>query len=446
MTEKDRKTYKKMYEDTICSPYISYIERIKTLKAIKTAIQGNIELVSEALSSDLNKHKNEAYFSEIGLVLKELSLTISQLKKWMKPKRAKTPILLFGGSSKLIPQAMGIALIISPWNYPFYLSLMPIISAIAAGNRVILKPSESSPETSYLLTNLFNNTVDSRYIYVMSSDVDSTKEMLMNKFDIVFFTGSQRVGSLVRQQLCSTNTAIILELGGKCPVIIDQNLNIDQSVEKVFNSKVINAGQTCVAPDYVAIHKDKIDIFIDKFNKLSSEFEKHIDEYPKIINKKHFDRLLNLAKNTELTVKDTKILPKAIKTTFNSELMVDEIFGPLLPVVSYSEISEVLDFIKSNGEPLATYVFTKSKNFENVIVERVHTGAVVTNEIMLQLANYNLPFGGVGSSGWGRSHGYQGFLAFSNVVSCYSRWGFGTKLNTHPYTDKKINLIKKFLK
>ncbi|WP_051630102.1 aldehyde dehydrogenase family protein [Mycoplasma simbae] len=443
----DLQVYNDQYKDLHENPYISYTDRIKILKKIRILIMENINKIYEALKLDLNKHENESYFSEVALVLKEVNLFIKKLKGWMKGKRVSTPLTLSWGKSSIIPQARGLCLIISPWNYPFYLTFMPIISSIAAGNRSIVKTSEYSVNTTKLLKKLINQELNSQHIYVMNEDVDSIKSMLKNRFDFVYFTGSEKTGTAISQQISHFHTPSVLEMGGKCPVIIHPDADFNYAVDKIFDAKCVNAGQTCIAPDYVLIPKGKSNIFIEKFNKKSELIESNLNEYPKIITELHFQRLTSLAPlGSHIIDNEHKIIPVSFESDWTKKEMQTEIFGPLLPVIEYDNINEVYKTIFAKNEPLATYIFTKSKQNINHAFKSLRTGSIVVNDLLVSLLNDKLPFGGVGSSGNGRAHGYQGFLTFSNLVSSYVRKSFSTSLSAHPYTDSKLKWIKRLLK
>ncbi|MCT4469500.1 aldehyde dehydrogenase family protein [Mycoplasma sp. HS2188] len=449
MTDIKSKKYSFLVQKCIEEPFVTYKQRIELLKKLLKIVRENEEQISKSLYLDLNKHTNESYFSEIGLVIREIRKTIKNLKKWMKPKRVKTPFLLFSGHSKIIQQARGLCLIISPWNYPFYLTMMPLISAIAAGNRVIIKTSELSENTTKLLNELLNNHFDKNFVYVMDSSIEGIIEMLKNRFDFIFFTGSERAGTLVSQQAAKFHTPITLELGGKCPVIIADDIDLEYCATKIMSAKLINSGQTCVAPDYVVIEKGKADKFVDYCNKYVETHLSDLREFPKIISPLHYHRILNLLPdnvNIEHFEDMQKIYPKAFVSKWDSKAMQQEIFGPLLPVIEYDYFNEVVNKISLRSQPLSTYLFTKDSKKMDFISKNIKTGSLVINDLMIQLVSENLPFGGVGSSGNGRTHGYAGFLNFSNPVSFYRRKNFSTKLSEHPYTQSKLSIIKKILK
>ncbi|MBU4689498.1 aldehyde dehydrogenase family protein [Mycoplasma zalophidermidis] len=447
MKQEDLLKYESQRDDVLKTPFISYEERVSILKKIKSIIKENINNINFSLKKDLNKHENEVYFSEIGLILNEIRFVLKNLKKWMKPKKVKTPLALFSGASKIIQQALGHCLIISPWNYPFYLTFMPLISAIAAGNRVIIKTSELSKHSSSLIMKIINEDLKTDKVYVMSSDVNDVKEMLKNKFDFVFFTGSERVGKLITEQVSRFHTPITLELGGKCPVILDDSADLRNAANKIMTAKFINSGQTCVAPDYIVVPKNKGTKFIEYCQDYINAKLDKLENYPKIISEEHHKRIMGLIPNdVNVQYTDTQILPKAFISDWNNKIMKQEVFGPLLPVIEYQDFSEIVRKISEKSEPLATYVFTKEKKFVDEVFKNIRTGALVINDLMVQLANHYLPFGGVGASGHGRSRGYAGFLEFSNSVSYYRRTWFSTELSEHPYSELKLKILKKIIK
>lgn len=428
-------------------PFVSYNERIFVLKKLYQLIKKNEKEIIDVLFQDLGKHHYEAYFSEIGLVLHEIKHVIKNLKKWMKPKKVRTPFTLFGGKSFLIPQAYGQCLIISPWNYPFYLTLMPLISSIAAGNRNIVKTSEFTLATSSLLSNLINDQLQSDMAYVMDHNVESIIQILENKFDFVFFTGSEKTGTKIAQSIAKYHTPSVLELGGKCPVIIDNSVVLGKIVSRIMSAKLLNAGQTCIAPDYVCVPKGQGSKFKELCQKYIEITLPNLDDFPKIITYNHYQRIKNyIAAHKSDIENECKIYPQVIDATWSDQVMQDEIFGPVLPIIEYENIDELIDVINSKNQPLATYLFTKNNDLINKISQKIKTGGLVVNDLLVQLVSNNLPFGGVGSSGNGRSHGFEGFKQFSNIISCYHRKRFALSLTEHPYTDFKEKIFRKIFK
>ncbi|WP_027334551.1 aldehyde dehydrogenase family protein [Mycoplasmopsis felifaucium] len=448
---KNIEAYKLQNESVLETLYMPKNLRKLLLKKLYKLILDNKHKIMDALFLDLNKSENEAYFTEIGTVLKSIKFTLKHINKWTKAKRVKTPITLFSGVSKIFHEPLGQVLIISPWNYPFYLSIAPLISAIAAGNRVIIKPSEYSFNTSQILQELMNNNFDPEYIFVSDSSLSTVQELLEHKFDLIFFTGSENVGTKICQEAAKFHTPVVLELGGKCPTIICDDFDLAKASEKIIYGKLLNAGQTCVAPDYVCVPKGKgtkfIEIAYEMVHKYLGRVPVSNQHFPKIITKNHFERLEEyLPKNEKIKSKNYKISPYIYLTNFNDEVMKSEIFGPILPVIEYDNYDEITNFIQSTGKPLATYLFTRNKKNINFFQYKISSGSLVIGVTINQLSSDYLPFGGVGSSGNGRYHGFTGFQTFSNIKSIYKKGIFNINLHHHPYTDKKLKWLEKILK
>ncbi|ADV35005.1 aldehyde dehydrogenase family protein [Mycoplasmopsis fermentans] len=446
-----KNVYQLQREKILKNAFIDKKLRKENIEKLYSIIVQNESKIKEALSLDLNKSSLESYFSEIGLVLKEIKFNIKNLNKWTKPFHVSTPSHLALGKSEIQYEPLGQVLIISPWNYPFYLSLMPLVSALAAGNRVIIKPSEFSVHTSQLLQELINNNFDPQYAFVADSSLEVAQELLDYKFDLIHFTGSTTVGKIIAKKASETLTPITLELGGKCHCVVDKSQDIIYSAQKIMAGKLLNAGQTCIAPDYVLIDKNRINAFkaacyVYLENVLQNE-EYIKGNYPKIINQKHFERLKKyLPKDHKINEKTLQIMPYIFETSWNDLIMQEEIFGPLLPIIPYDNLDDLLVKFKSLPKPLAAYLFTKDKKIIKLFKEQVTSGALVINDTIMHIANSNLPFGGVGDSGYGRSHGFEGFKAMSNPKAIYQRKGFNFKLNEHPYSKKKEFWIKKIIK
>ncbi|AXE60802.1 aldehyde dehydrogenase family protein [[Mycoplasma] phocae] len=415
--------------------------RIQMLKKLKTIIKENEEAFFLALKKDLNKHKNETYLSELAITYEELNLAIKKTNKWAKAKRIKSPFYLIGSSSKTIFRPRGHVLIISPWNFPIYLTLSPLISAISAGNRIMIKSSEHTKHTSELLIKLLNENFDANLIYCADTSLESAKWLLDQKFDLIFFTGSTTVGRIVYEKAAKHLTPVVLELGGKCPVIVDESSNLKLMVDNIFNAKILNLGQTCIAPDYLVVKKTQINDIINLFKGKMQEFKNH-SEMAKIINESHINRLRDLSDNT---FSEHEIIFKEVN--FDDKSMSQEIFGPFLPFISYETEEDLKKILIEMESPLAIYVFSKNKKFIDNIFSYAKSGSFVVNDSVGYVANYNLPFGGVGNSGIGRSHGYAGFKCFSYEQGYFKRnFLHNLKLQSHPYTDKKLNLIRKLMK
>lgn len=430
--------------------------RIEQLKKLKQIILNNEEYLMTALKRDLNKSFFESFKTEIGFTIKELSYFIKNLKKWSKPQKVKTSIINFYGKSYVYHEPYGVSLIISPWNYPFQLTVSPIIGSIAAGNCTAIKVSEHSPNTSEALANILNKNFNENYLHVFQGESNVAKDLLNEKFDYIFFTGSTSVGQKVMQAAAKNITPITLELGGKSPCIIDENIDLDVAVRRIAWGKFINAGQTCIAPDYLFINKNIKEEFIEKFIKTIEKFygnnPKISQYYPSIITENHFKRLIELMKNQNIIyggkydLESKYIQPTILESPdSDSKVMQEEIFGPLLPVYEYENIDSVIKFIKNRPKPLALYFFSKNKELQNKITCEISYGGGSINDTVMHIANLNLPFGGVGDSGIGHYHGKYSYETFSNKKSLLKKtfWP-DLKLRYPPY--KSLWLLKKIFK
>lgn len=430
--------------------YISVEKRKKILSKLYKLLKQNESNINQALKLDLNKHPNEVYFSELGIILSDIKYTIKHLNSWTKPQRVHTPLTLFTGKSKIIYEPLGLSLIISPWNYPFNLTFIPLIASIAAGNRAIIKPSEYSIHSSKLITEIINKSFSPEYLYVENTSVENTIELLNNRFDIVFFTGSEKVGTLIAQQVSKFHTPLILELGGKCPVIVDKYYDLKDAAKKIIFGKLINAGQTCVAPDYVCVHEYQINEFIKLCQKEAENVlgrnPLNNDQYPKIINEKQFNRLLKISPNTLLyNPNSQKIAPYIYKATWDDKAMQEEIFGPFLPVIPYHDFKDAVNIVASRNEPLASYLFSKEKKNIEYMNQQLQAGSLIVNDVLSQMISRYLPFGGSGASGNGKYHGFEGFKTFSNAKAFYKRGRYRSSLADYPYTEEKLQSLKKLL-
>lgn len=431
---------------------LSYEFRIKQLHTLKNAIKTHENDILEALNKDLGKSNLEAYMTEIGMLYDELNFAIKNLKKWMKPTAVKGTFSAFPSRGKIYHEPLGVVLVTSPWNYPIQLALTPVIPAIAGGNCVAIKPSRYTPNCSALLTKMISSCFDSSYIKVFEGDSKTNTLLLEQHFDHIFFTGSPRIGRIVMEAASKNLTPVTLELGGKNPCIIDKNINIQVSTDRIAWGKYLNAGQTCVAPDYLLIHNDIKDEFIESFKNsiktIYSENPLNNENYPKIINERHFKRLTDLLNNEKILfggksdINKLKIEPTVVEiTSRDCPLMQDEIFGPIMPVIYYSNIDEVISFIKQHQKSLALYVFTKDKNLENKVISSISYGGGCINDVIMHVSNPNAPFGGVGTSGMGAYHGKKGFTTLTHDKYVLKRpFAFD---NTAFRYKASLNLIKK---
>jgi len=437
---------------------LSYEFRKHALTKLYEAIQKHEEAIKAALFIDLNKASGEAYLSEIGVTLKEIRYLLKHLKKLMKRRKRKTEITNFPAKSFISPHPYGVTLIMSPWNYPIYLTLGPLAGALAAGNTVIIKPSNYSPKTSDAIETLINDTFTDKYVAVVKGGREENQDLLKQKFDYIFFTGSTNVGKVVMSEAAKNLTPVSLELGGKSPTIVTSDADINLAAKRIAFGKLINVGQTCVAPDYVLIDKEVEDEFIEKLKVYIKEFVSEdpvsSPDYGKIINKKHFERLLGLinkdkivfgGNNNEETLKIAPTILKGVKV--EDAVMQEEIFGPILPIIPYENLDEAISIIKSKPHPLALYLFTKSKSTQTKILDNCQFGGGCINDTIMQVASDYLPFGGVGDSGMGAYHGKASFDTFSHYRSIIKKSNLiDLPIRYLPIDQKKENLIKKVLK
>lgn len=431
--------------------------RIRALKTLETMIAENEEKIYQALYDDLSKSKTEAYTTEIGLVLEEIDYFIKNLPKLAKRKRVRTPLLAFPARSYIYKEPYGLSLIISPWNYPFQLSLMPLIGSMASGNCAILKTSEKAPKTAYLIRDLVGAYFDPSYISTVEGGKEANQAVLEEKFDYIFFTGSVKVGKIVMEKASKNLTPISLELGGKSPCIVTKNTDLDLAAKRSVWGKLINAGQTCIAPDYFLVEEGLTDEFIERSIRYIEEFYGRDPisnpTYPKIISKEDFEKKLALTKEGDLAYGGTydretrKIAPTIlINPREDSDLMEEEIFGPIMPIKTYKTFDEALAYIKTKGKPLALYMFSDSKEEVDRLTEEISFGGGCINDTLMHFSNHLLPFGGVGPSGMGRYHGSYSFDTFSHSKAVMAKASFlDPELRYHPYSEKKHWLIKKLL-
>lgn len=398
--------------------------RISQLKLLKKAVLTHQSSIEEALWSDLHKSPEEAYLTEINIVLSEIENHLKHLKKWAKPKRVSTPLILFPSVSKVLYEPLGVSLIIAPWNYPFQLLINPLIGSISSGCCSILKPSPAAPAVALAVEEMIKAFFEPDYLTVVQGGKETNNFLLAQPFDVIFFTGSSRVGKIVMQAASAHLSRLILELGGKSPCVVDAGANIKVAAKRIAWGKLINAGQTCIAPDYLLVQESIKEELLNEIESVIKEmYGTEIEEsrfYPRIIDNAAFDRLLELLKvgsirfGGKFNRKDRFIEPTIIEDIkSNDPIMQQEIFGPILPVITYDAIEEAYAYINENDKPLALYYFgNKSKGKE--VLSKTTSGGACINDTIMHIANHNLPFGGVGNSGTGKYHGKESFLAFSN--------------------------------
>ena len=432
-------------------------ERKESLLRLQKAILAREKEIAEALHADLRKSPFESYMSETGMVLDELRYIAKHLEKWAKPKRVPTPLSQFPSRSFICKEPYGVTLVMSPWNYPFLLSLDPLIGSIAAGNCVILKPSAYAPHTSHLLADLISSDFSPAHVAVVEGGREENSSLLEQRFDFIFFTGSVSVGKLVMEKAAQNLTPVVLELGGKSPCIIDETANLPMAARRLVFGKLLNAGQTCVAPDYVLVKRERKE---DLISLLKSNIQDALGqnpgknpEFPKIINQKHFQRLCAILEGeTILLGGETDeaaltIAPTVTEASAESPSMQEEIFGPILPILTYDKPDDAIRFIREREKPLALYLFTESKAFEKRILQEVSFGGGCINDTIIHLATHHMPFGGVGHSGMGSYHGKKSFDAFTHEKSIVKKSSsVDLPVRYHPYTEKKLKMLKKFLK
>ncbi len=436
-------------------------ERKIKLRKLKNWVEFNTNKIITALYNDFKKPEVEVLLSEIQPVTAAARHAIKNINRWAKPRKVSTPLALFGTSSNIHVEPKGVCLIIAPWNYPFNLMLIPLIEAIAAGNTAILKPSEITPYTAQLIDDMITELFSEDEVKVVQGEVTTSQQLLELPFNHIFFTGSPAVGKIVMKAAAKNLTSVTLELGGKSPVIIDETAHLKDAAEKLVWGKFMNCGQTCIAPDYVYVHSSI-------YNTFESELKKSIDkeyykdgkvnkkDYARIVNVGHYKRVSSLLEDVvnvggkiafggTAEAAENLIEPTIVTDLPNSSrVMQEEIFGPILPLIKYENIEEVINQITQKPKPLALYLFSKSKSKINKIIKEVSAGGVCINETVLHFSNHNLPFGGVNNSGIGKSHGYHGFIAFSNEKSVLKqRIGLtAIKYFYPPYTDLKVRLTR----
>jgi len=430
--------------------------RLQKLKILKQAIIEYEQAIFQAVKADLHKPDEETFATETVLILKEIDYAIKHLKAWSKPKKAKIPVQLLPASARIHPEPLGVVLIIGPWNYPIQLILSPLVGAIAAGDCAILKPSEIAPHTSHLLYEMIKKYFEKAYITVVEGGVETSQQLLAEKFDHIFFTGGTVVGKIVMEAAAKHLTPVTLELGGKSPCIVDTQINVEYTARRITWGKFTNAGQTCVAPDYLLVNKRIKENLLDAIQKCIQEFYSDnpakSPDYGRIINQKHFERLVNFLKDGKILIGgETNPLERYIAPTvidnvsLTDPVMQEEIFGPILPVVEYTEITEAIALINSRPKPLALYVFSDHKNLQQQVCRETSSGGVGINNTLMHLSVSSLPFGGVGDSGMGSYHGKAGFDTFSHHKSILHKpFLLDFKLLYPPY-EGKLPWLKRLL-
>ena len=430
--------------------------RLCALDRLQEGIRKYEPELTEALRNDLGKSAFESYASEIGLILREIKSAKKHLAGWSKEKKCPTPLFMAGSKSFVHPEPYGVVLIIAPWNYPVQLTLSPLIGAIAAGNCAIVKPSPDAPCTSDVLTRLIDECFESEYIAVTATDAHTTEMLLQERFDYIFYTGGVRFGKSVMEAAARHLTPVTLELGGKSPCIVDDDADLPVADRRIVWGKLLNCGQTCVAPDYLMVHstiKDRlIDAIRQEIARQYGEDPRLSPDYPRIVNRRHIDRLLPLLKDGDIVCGGTAdpderyIAPTLIENVRpGSPLLTDEIFGPILPVIPFDDIDDCVEYINPHEKPLALYYFTQSKKRARYMIQHTSSGGVCINDTISHVVNSDLPFGGIGNSGIGQYHGRYSFETFSHpksVVKTTTAFNIGLKFA--PYAQK-LRTLKKWL-
>ena len=433
--------------------------RIEKLKKLRDVLKSEEEKIFEALKKDLMKSSFESYVTEVAMVYDEINMHIKNIKKWSKKRRVKTPLVQFPAKSFIQLEPYGVVLIIGPFNYPFMLTMDPLIGAIAAGNTVVIKPSESAPETSKILKEILEKVFDEKYVLHVNPErgKEVVEELLKEKFDYIFFTGSATVGKIVMKAASQYLTPVTLELGGKSPCIIDKDCKLELAARRIVWGKLLNSGQTCVAPDYLYVHKDIEEEFIKKLEEeIKNQFGDNpleSKDYSKMVNEREFNRVLSYIDKEKLVFggnynrKTFQIEPTILKNvTWNDLVMEREIFGPIFPILPFENLDEVIRLVNSKDKPLAIYYFSEDKNKIEKVLNSTSSGGVTINDTLVHVSSSYLPFGGVGNSGMGEYHGKYSFDLFSNKKGVMNRKTFlDLKIRYAPFQNK-LTIVKKIMK
>ena len=428
--------------------------RIETLKKLKLILKENEDKLYTAIYDDFKKSKFETYLTELSLLYNELNDAIRNLKKWSKQKRVRTNLANFPAKSYIIPEPLGTILVISAWNYPYQIALIPAISAIAAGNTVVIKPSEIPNNTSKVLAQLINANFDENHLTVIEGDVATTTELLQQKWDKIFFTGSTPVGKIIYKAAAENLTPVTLELGGKSPTFVLADCNIKITAKRIVWAKFLNAGQTCIAPDYLLVEKRVETKLLEALKKEIEDFyphSKNINEnYVQIVNERNFNRLAQLIPTDkiyhggEVNPENRSIAPTLLRNIgFEDHIMQDEIFGPILPIIAFENLEDVIKKVKEKEKPLSLYIYSINKKVIKKILHEISFGGGAINESLVQMSNPNLPFGGVGASGIGNYHSKTGFDTFTHYKSILHKTSWlEPNIKYTPFTELKSKILK----
>ena len=440
------------YFNTNITKYVKF--RISMLKKLLNILKTNESLMDEAIYKDFKKSSFENYTTELSLIYHDINEAISNLKGWSKRISVPTNMANLPGKSYIIPEPLGVTLTIGAWNYPYQLSLAPVIPALAAGNTAIIKPSELSLNTSNVMAKLINDNFDPNYLHVVEGGVEETSELLKQKFDKIFYTGSSVVGKIIMKAAAEHLTPVTLELGGKSPSFVFNDANIKITAKRLVWAKFLNGGQTCIAPDYILAEKGVKEKLISEIKKQIIEIHgdnpQQSEAFVRIINPRHYKRLMQLIDKSKIVIggetdeSDLYIAPTVMdNVSFDDAVMQEEIFGPILPIIEFDNLDWAIKKIKERPKPLSLYIFTSSNKNRDKIFHEVSFGGGAVNDAVMHLANPNLPFGGVGNSGMGSYHGKVGFDTFSHYKSVLDKSTLIEPLIKYPpYTDWKRKLLK----
>jgi aldehyde dehydrogenase (NAD+) len=433
-------------------------QRIAKLKKLLNAVNKYRPEIKEALFKDYRKHPSEVDLTEIYPVTSEIKDAKSNLRSWMRGEKVKTPLAMMGSSSHIKYESKGVVLIVSPWNFPINLTFGPLVSAIAAGNAVILKPSEMTPNASAVMKMIVSEVFDENEVALVEGGISTSTELLKLPFNHIFFTGAPSIGKIVMKAAAENLTSVTLELGGKSPTIVDETANVSLAAKRVAWAKYVNNGQVCIAPDYLFVHESKKAEFIEEFKKQIASFytedASQESSYARIVNKRHYSRVKGyiddaVSKGAKMEVggnfkEEENFIAPTLMTdvSMDSSLMTEEIFGPVLPVFGYTDLKVVIDEINSREKPLALYIYSKKKKNINHIISNTRAGGTCINHNAAHFYNTNLPFGGANNSGIGRAHGIEGFKSFSNSRGIFNQHvPNALDMLTPPYNDFKQKLI-----
>lgn len=431
--------------------------RINKLLRLKSLLQEHEEEIFAALQEDFSKPPLETYGTELLIIYKEIDHLAKNLKSWSKPKKVSGSLLNFPSKSYIYPQPYGVSLVIGAWNYPVQLSLNPVLGSMAAGNCTIIKPSELAPNTSALLEEIINTHFDSGYLHVVQGDADTTQALLDEPLDYIFFTGSTRVGKIIMKAAAEQLTPVTLELGGKSPAIVDYAADLELAAKRICWGKFINAGQTCVSPDYVYVHESQRDKFCSLVKQNITEFygsnPAESPDFARIINRDHFQRLKQMidpdkvATGGSTDAEDLYIAPTVMtRIRWEDPVMQEEIFGPILPVLTYQDLDQAISKIKAQPKPLSLYLFSPDKSTQKQIIDNVPFGGGCINDTLVHLSNPDLPFGGIGQSGFGNYHGKSSFDLFTHQKSVMERGSWLDIPFRYPPYEGNLKWLKKLTK